>query len=150
MRIRFNTKEELLKELPYIKEVTKSCFDFLTQEIYKLPIYPPLFNYENTSQNPKSLGQMNVQIIPEDFKIMISTGDYVPVIQIKLIITNMIFINDDYEGIFDLFSDRKKNYLGSLNNTHFLRRIETEIINFLKYCNMRKFSYKITEIQWED
>jgi hypothetical protein len=97
--------------------------------------------------NTLPIGTMDIKLIPLHYKPMISTGDWVPTLQIKVIVSNMKFRNEQFEELFKVFAPvASKN----MKFTHFLVPITAKINDYFRYCNMRKFSYNIDEIQWKD
>lgn len=89
---------------------------------------------------------MDVKLIPLHYKAMISTGDWVPVLQFKVVISNMKFNDEKFKEIFDMFLPKTK----SIKYTHFLVPINEKIKDYFSYCNMREISYNLNEIEWKD
>ena len=147
MEIRFKEREELDKAMPEILKATKPCLKFISEEENEFPIYFPGSVYYDSDSGPLPLGRMNVILTPLHFKPMISTGDWIPILQFKVTISDMEFFNEDLKKIFETFisKDAKR-----LEYTHFLKVINKKIDDYFRYCNMRKFSYNIYEIEWKD
>jgi hypothetical protein len=90
---------------------------------------------------------MDIKLIPLHYKPMISTGDWVPTLQIKIIVSNMKFKNEDFEELFKVFAPVAGN---NMKYTHFLVPITAKINDYFRYCNMRKIPYNISELKWKD
>ena len=146
MKIRFREREEIDEAMPEILRDTKPCLKFISEEENELPIYTPLPPYDD-SDSPVSLGTMNVKFIPLHFKPMISTGDWVPILQFKLIISDINFDGEKHRELFKLFLP---NRVEKITYSHFMISIRQKIDEYLRYCNMRNFSYNIYEIEWKD
>jgi len=147
MILRFKEKEDLIEAMPEILRETTPCLKFISEEEIELPIYVPMTTYTDIESNTLPMGTMDIKLIPLHYKPMISTGDWVPTLQIKVIVSNMKFKNEKFEELFKVFApvaERKMKY------THFLVPITAKINDYFRYCNMRKFSYNIDEIQWKD
>jgi len=125
MILRFKEKEDLINEMPEILRETTPCLKFISEEEIELPIYVPMTTYTDIESNTIPLGTMDIKFIPLHYKPMISTGDWVPTLQIKVIVSNMKF-------------------------THFLVPITAKINDYFRYCNMRKIPYNISELEWKD
>lgn len=147
MDIRFREREELDEVMPEILKETKPCLKFISEEENELPIYFPGSVYHDSPSEMTSLGSMKVKLTPLHFKPMISTGDWVPILQFKVTISDMEFLNQDFKKIFELYSPKKSKQLAY---THFTKVITSKIDDYFRYCNMRKFSYNIHEIEWKD
>ena len=148
MKLRFKEKEELESVMPKILRETKPCLKFISEEELNLPIYGPMTRYLDDEITPISMGTMDVKLVPLHYKAMISTGDWVPVLQFKLVISNMKFTDKKFKEIFDLFLPvRTPN---NLKFTQFLAPINEKIKDYFSYCNMREISYNLNEIEWKD
>jgi hypothetical protein len=147
MDIRFREREELDKVMPEILKETKPCLKFISEEENELPIYFPGSVYYDSDSEPLPLGKMNVILTPLHFKPMISTGDWVPILQFKVTISDMEFFNEDFKKIFEMYISKVTK---RLEYTHFLKVINKKIDDYFRYCNMRNFSYNIHEIEWKD
>jgi hypothetical protein len=147
MILRFKEKEDLIEAMPEILRETTPCLKFISEEEIELPIYVPMTTYIDMESNALPMGTMDIKLIPLHYKPMISTGDWVPTLQIKIIVSNMKFKNEDFKELFKVFAPvASKN----MKFTHFLVPITTKINDYFRYCNMRKFSYNIYEIEWKD
>jgi hypothetical protein len=62
-------------------------------------------------------------------------------------VLNGKFKNEDFEELFKVFAPVAGN---NMKYTHFLVPITAKINDYFRYCNMRKFSYNIHEIEWKD
>lgn len=147
MNYRFDNKEDLEKILPQLIDDAKGCLKFVTDESFGLPVFIPMSNFYDDAK-PTPLGTMNVKVIPVFFKPMISTGDWVPILQIKLVITDLN-IEPQFQDLFNYLSPKKMK-TDKLAYTFFLSTILDKIKPFMSYCNLRNVSFNIYEIEWED
>jgi len=148
MRIRFKERDDLDSAMPEILRETKPCLRFISEEELNLPIYVPFTRYLDDETMRAPLGTMDVKLVPLHYKAMISTGDWVPVLQFKVVIFNMKFNDEKLKEFFNLFLPigTPKN----LQYSHFLSPINEKIKDYFGYCNMREISYNLNEIEWKD
>jgi hypothetical protein len=146
MRIRFKEREDLDGAMPEILRETKPCLRFISEEELNLPIYIPATRYLDDETMTLPLGTMDVKLVPLNYKPMISTGDWVPVLQFKVVISNMKFKDEKFKEVFHLFLPMTSK----LQYTHFLTPIDRKIRDYFRYCNMREISYNLNEIEWKD
>ncbi len=147
MITRFKEKEDLNNAMPEILRETTPCLKFISEEEIELPIYVPMTTYTDIESNTIPLGTMDIKLIPLHYKPMISTGDWVPTLQIKVIVSNMKFKNENFEELFNVFAPVAEK---KMKFTHFLVPITAKINDYFRYCNMRKIPYNISELKWKD
>ena len=99
MILRFKEKEDLIEAMPEILNETTPFLKFISEKEIELPIYVPMTTYTDIESNTLPMGTMDIKLIPLHYKPMISTGDWVPTLQIKIIVSNMKFKNEDFPSI---------------------------------------------------